>query len=292
MCSPNQLHVLYITVEPALAPALEAALSQLELAVSRWEQSEGDELRFDVFFENADEAAQLESVLREQLACMAGDLAWSLSLTSIPNEDWQESWKAYFHVDRISERIVTKPTWEAYTPAPGDCVIEIDPGMSFGTGQHATTKGCLCFLDRLEADVGPKRFLDLGCGSGILSIAAAKLGYGPITAIDLDPDAVRIATENIAQNHVSDAVAVSEGDVSALDVSQPYPIVAANILAPVLIANAAGISAAVERPGGYLLLAGILTEQYAAVCTAYAAHGFHEIEKITEGDWTSGCFQR
>ncbi len=292
MSSPELLHIIKITVGPTLSAPLEAVLVQLDIAVSRWEQADGNEHRFDVFFDDAREAKQLASVLNELLTSIAGDQAWDIHMDAIPNEDWQVSWKAYFHVDRVSERIVTKPTWEPYTPTPGDCVIEIDPGMSFGTGQHATTKGCLCFLDTLTNGPTPGSFLDLGCGSGILSIAAAKLGYEPITAIDLDPDAVRIAGENMTLNHVSDRVEVYGADVSTLDVEHPYSIVAANILAPVLLANASHIAATVISPKGNLLLAGILTEQYNDVCETYTALGFEEVNRITDEEWTSGCFRR
>jgi len=290
MSSPDLLYVLHITVADELVEAMDAALALLGANVSRWEAAEGGDVRFDVFSSEEEASAELESVLREQLAQFSGDHPWHIEATPIANENWQESWKDYFHVERVSERIVTKPSWEAYTPQPGDCVIEIDPGMSFGTGQHATTKGCLCFLDRLTAEAGSGSFLDLGCGSGILSIAAAKLGCAPVTAMDIDGDAVRIAAENLEMNEVSGSVETLAADVAEWDAPHPYDIVAANILAPVLIANAERIAATVARPGGHLLLAGILTGQFDDVAATYTALGFQELDRITEAEWTSGLF--
>lgn len=290
MSSPDLLYVLHITVADELVEATDAALALLGANASRWEDADGGDVRFDVFSSSEDASSELESILREQLAQFSGAHPWHIEATQIANENWQESWKAYFHVERVSERIVTKPSWEAYTPQPGDCVIEIDPGMSFGTGQHATTKGCLCFLDRLAGETEAGSFLDLGCGSGILSIAAAKLGYGPITAVDIDDDAVRIAAGNLAANGVSENIETLAADVAEWNVPHPYNVVAANILAPVLIANAERIAAAVSRHGGHLLLAGILTEQFNDVAATYTALGFRELDKMTEAEWTSGCF--
>jgi ribosomal protein L11 methyltransferase len=137
-----------------------------------------------------------------------------------------------------------------------------------------------------------KSFLDLGCGSGILSIAASKLGFCPVTAIDIDPDSVRIAAENFEANGIAELIQVSEGDVSRLELNQTYDIVTANILAVVLLANAEKIAATVNSGHGYLLLAGILTEQYPTVRDAYTKLGFKEIENTTEKEWTSGYFIR
>jgi ribosomal protein L11 methyltransferase len=289
MSSPDRLHVLSISIEPVLDSTLEATFELLGIASSRWASSDGKELRYDVFFDAASDATELEHALGEQLKNFSDTESWSIEVKSIPNENWKESWKVYFHVERVSPRIVIKPTWEPYTPLPEDCVIEIDPGMSFGTGQHATTKGCLQFLDSLASP--GMSFLDLGCGSGILSIAAAKLGYTPITALDIDPDSVRIAKENLSDNHVDPCVEVMVADVSTWEAPQQYAVVVANILAPVLLANAERIATAVVPQTGILILAGILTEQYASICERYEALGFKEIKQITEAEWTSGYFQ-
>ena len=134
-------------------------------------------------------------------------------------------------------------------------------------------------------------FLDLGCGSGILSIAAAKLGYTPITALDIDPDSVRIAKDNLTDNHVDPCVEVMVADVSTWEAPHQYAVVVANILAPVLLTNAERIATAVVPQTGILILAGILTEQYASICERYETLGFKEINQTTEAEWTSGYFQ-
>ena len=219
------------------------------------------------------------------------ELPGTLENSSMANRNWQDVWKDYFHVERVSRRIVIKPSHEDYTPQPDDCLIEIDPGMSFGTGQHATTRSCLQFLDKL-ADILPvqeRSFLDLGCGSGILSIAAAKLGFSPVNAFDIDPDSVEIAGENIAANGAADLVQVSVGNVEKLHLARQYTVTAANILAKVLIPNAKNIASTVI-PGGYLLLAGILTEQFDDVSTIYSRLGFKELERLTDDEWTGGLF--
>jgi len=303
------LHTVKVTVAPQLVEAIDTALELLDVSVSRWESADGKELRFDVFFESETDALDLEAALKNQLKEFAADQSWQVCIESIEDKNWQDAWKDYFHVERISEHIVIKPSHEEYTPEPDDCVINIDPGMSFGTGQHATTKGCLQFLDKLtgialavpgqNSELQRARrpapsasFLDLGCGSGILSIAAVKLGYSPVTAIDIDPDSVKIAAENFEANGIAESVQVSVGDVSRLELNQTYDIVTANILAVVLLANADKIAATVNNDHGYLLLAGILTEQYPTVRDTYTELGFKEIENTTEKEWTSGCFIR
>ncbi len=292
MCSDNQnelTDLLRMTVPADCAERLELALEHLALSSSSWQPVDSDRIVYEAYFENSEDAARAANALTIQLMdCTGGMDGWSLTQETVPAEDWANTWKAFFHVERVSDRIVTKPSWEPYHEQPGDCVIELDPGMSFGTGQHETTRGCLRFIDLLTAQSNRSlSFLDLGCGSGILSIAAAKLGCQPLDAIDNDPDAVAIAKENIMHNGVADCIRVSTGDVAWLENMGRYDLVAANILAPVLIKHAASISATVEN-GGHLLLAGILTTQYPDVLHAYHALGFHEEEHVNDGEWTSG----
>lgn len=291
MCSMDKaIETLRITAPAELAEKLEFALEYLAESSSCWQPSASDCVVIEAYFETSEDAARAANALTMQLMdWTGGDRLWTIKLETLPAKDWGTAWKAFFHVDRVSQRIVTKPTWEPYTPAPRDCVIEIDPGMSFGTGQHETTRGCLRFLDRLTIMPSdkPVSFLDLGCGSGILSIAAAKLGLRPVMAIDIDEDAVTIALENIALNRCSERITAAVGDVAALPSEPAYDIIAANILAPVLIEYAVRIAGALAD-GGQLLLAGILTEQYPGVRAAYVALGLEECEVITDGEWTSG----
>ena len=174
-------------------------------------------------------------------------------------------------------------------------MVTIEPGMSFGTGLHGTTQACLRFLERLadEAPAGapPRSLADLGCGSGILSIAARKLGYAPVRGVDYDAAAVRVSAENAALNGVPD-VSFALCDVTA----DPIPgaeVVVANILAPILLAAAPRIARAVAPgPGAALVLSGILGEQYPRVRAAYEAFGFREVRSLALGEWTSGLFRR
>lgn len=206
-------------------------------------------------------------------------------------EDWAEVWKKYFHVIPISDTLVIKPSWLDVELKPGMAVVEIDPGMSFGTGQHATTYYCLKTIDRLAGTPGVKSMLDAGCGSGILSIAAALRGYDPVDAFDNDPDAVRIAAENFELNHIA-KVTPTVGD-AAVWPGRPeqYDLVCANILGHLLIAFRENIVSWV-RPGGYLTLAGILTSEFDRVASAFTELGFTEVDRETLREWTSGLFRK
>ena len=211
---------------------------------------------------------------------------------NIKREDWSEVWKKYFKVMQISEHLVIKPSWLEHLPESGQFILEIDPGMSFGTGQHATTAFCLRMLDKLahrESKPATESFLDAGCGSGILSIAAAMLGYAPITAFDYDPEAVRVAAENFEINGLADdAIALSVEDVTEYEASG-YDVVAANILAHILRANCQRIVSYV-RSGGYLMLSGILREEFDDTVAEFEASGVKLLESASEKEWTGGLF--
>lgn len=170
---------------------------------------------------------------------------------------------------------------------PGMAVVEIDPGMSFGTGQHATTYYCLKTIDRLAGKPGVKSMLDAGCGSGILTIAAALRGYDPVDAFDNDPDAVRIAAENLALNRIG-TVSPVVGDAAVWQGREErYDLVCANILGHLLVAFRNNIVNWV-RPGGYLTLAGILSTEFDGVAAAFIELGFEELDRETLREWTSG----
>ena len=208
---------------------------------------------------------------------------------SIPDEDWKFSYRKHFKVEVISPRLVVRPPWEAVAPAPGQKVLTLDPGIAFGTGQHPTTRACLDAIDALAAEDAGRTFLDVGCGSGILAIAAALEGFRDVRGFDNDPDAVRNANENAAANGLG--ALFTEGDLSAPGTAAPADVVAANVLAPVLVRFAREVGALVN-PGGRLILSGILDEQYAEVRDAYAALGFAEISSRLIGEWRTGLFAR
>lgn len=209
----------------------------------------------------------------------------------LKKEDWAEVWKKYFPILPISDKLIIKPSWLEYTPKPGQAVVEIDPGMSFGTGQHATTSFCLHALDRFAGDPGVRGVLDAGCGSGILAIAAVKLGYAPVDAFDYDPDAVRIAAENFALNAITSITPEVADAAVYRGRREGYDLVCANILGHLLRAYKLNIASWV-RPGKYLALAGILSTEFDALAAEYTALGFTEIERRDEKEWTSGLFRQ
>ena len=208
---------------------------------------------------------------------------------SIPDEDWKFSYRKHFKVEVISPRLVVRPPWESVAPAPGQKVLTLDPGIAFGTGQHPTTRACLDAIDALAAEDAGRTFLDVGCRSGILAIAAALEGFREVRGFDNDPDAVRNANENAAANGLG--ALFFEGDLSAPDVTAPADVVAANVLAPVLVRFAREVGA-FGNPGGRLILSGILDEQYGEVRDAYAALGFAEFSSRLIGEWRTGLFAR
>jgi ribosomal protein L11 methyltransferase len=208
-----------------------------------------------------------------------------ISETTIPDEDWKLSYRRHFTTERIGERLVVRPPWEPL-PAEG-VVLTLDPGLAFGTGKHETTRACLGFIDSLASTGGT--FLDMGCGSGILSIAAAKLGFSPVTGFDVDQEAVEASIENAALN---DATVTFFRYGLGATVRRALPqadLVAANILGPLLIRFADEIVPCVKR---HLIISGILEELYPEVLAAYTARGLVELSRTTIGEWTTGLLVR
>ena len=210
----------------------------------------------------------------------------TLEHCTIPDEDWKLSYRRHFKTERIGSRLVVHPPWE---PMPeGGVVVTLDPGLAFGTGKHETTRACLEYIDELSSEGGS--FLDMGSGSGILSIAAAKLGFSPVAGFDVDPEAVQASTENAELNGVEvEYFRHALGGVAQRPLGTGYDLVAANILGPLLIRYADEIAPAV---GKRLIVSGILTELYPEVLAAYAARGFREVSRRTLGEWTTGLLEK
>ena len=242
------------------------------------------------------EDARLESsllALAERIAALrhAGAAlgAGTISHSFVADEDWAETWKAYIHTEKIGERIVVRPTWEEYTPSANEIVIELDPGAAFGTGAHATTAMCLRWLEHL---VSPgMRVYDVGCGSGILAVAAAKLGAGEVIAMDYDPVAVSVAEENIRQNNVHNVVACESDLLSACEGAAPAELITANIIADVIIRLFAQLDRHLA-PGGTLLASGIIDDRIADVEHAAAEHGFTVLDMTCEKEWAAMIIRR
>jgi ribosomal protein L11 methyltransferase len=209
-----------------------------------------------------------------------------LTTRVVHEADWAEAWKAHFPVLRIGRRIVIKPTWRRHRAAPADVVVALDPGMAFGTGLHPTTRLCLAVLERV-ADRGlmtGARALDVGCGSGILAIAAARLGATSVLGVDTDPIAVEATAANAARNRLTRRIAAREGSLPTGE--PPFDVVLANLIAGVLVGLASELAAEL-RPGGTLVASGIYIDRETEVREAFAAVGLEVGDRSAEGDWVA-----
>ncbi|MEO8286945.1 MAG: 50S ribosomal protein L11 methyltransferase [Chloroflexota bacterium] len=208
-----------------------------------------------------------------------------LRVRECKEEDWANAWKAFYGIQRMGQHIVIKPSWLDYTERAGDVVLDLDPGMAFGTGLHPTTRLCLLALEEYVKP-GPASMLDLGTGSGILAIAAAKLG-GPettIAAIDTDSVAVSATRQNVERNGLSAQISVEQGSAEAAKADGPYDLVVANILASTIIELSKSLYALLE-PGGTLITSGIFIERGDLVIEVLEKVGLPVREKKREGDW-------
>jgi ribosomal protein L11 methyltransferase len=255
-----------------------------------------------VFFEAndalADKLTQVRSYFEQAGISSCGYPIREPTITYIREEDWSNTWKSHFKPSRIGKRIVVKPTWEEYCENHDDIVLELDPGMAFGTGTHPSTRLCMEVLEKIffyEGDYhdissdGPLTVLDVGTGSGILGIAAAKLGALQVTGIDIDPQAVAVAEENIAKNGVGKHVKVSDSPLEM--VKGTYGVVVANILAEELVKMAPELVKKVI-PGGVLILSGILTEKESIVVQGFSTGEMTLAEISREAEWSCLVFRR
>ena len=200
---------------------------------------------------------------------------------SVHEQDWAENWKKYYKPFRAGSKLVVKPSWEPYEAQEGDLVLELDPGMAFGTGQHETTFMC---MEQLEKYVTPGcKTIDVGCGSGILGLAAAKLGASDVLAIDLDESAVKVAKENTEKNNLTDLVRVVHGDLLKQREEQADVIVA-NIIADV-ICFLCGPAKKHLLPGGVFICSGIIREREDDVQKALAEAGYTVCNRLAKGEW-------
>ena len=270
-----------------------------------------------IYFEDAKDTEAAKKALKDALEIVGVES--DLTVEDVPEDDWKFAYRRHFKTELVSPRIYTVPEWEAEEffasgrAEAGRIAIVSDPGMAFGTGKHETTKACLQYIDEILArgarseELGvrsegnlnsiiphstlhaPRSFLDMGTGSGILSIAAAKLGCRKVTAFDVDEEAVEAAKENAAKNRVE--IEVFRYGLGA-KVRRELPVcdlVVANILGPLLIRFADEIAPTV---GKNLVISGILDTLYPEVLAAYVAHGFREISHKTIGEWTTGLLTR
>ena len=213
-------------------------------------------------------------------------------VTMIQEEDWASAWKQYFKPLRIGRHIVVTPPWDTPDLLPNDKTLVIDPGMAFGTGTHPTTQLCLAALeDYLKPQENIRRVADIGTGSGILSIAAKKLGAAYVLATDTDPLAVRIAAENARVNEVTVDARATDSSWDWASEGEPFDLLVANILADVLI-GLGETFASVVRPGGLYIASGIIEERETDVRFFAEGEGFLPLETRHMGDWVALVFRR
>lgn len=250
-----------------------------------------------LYFDEADPKAQQMAVMvkggisalqRRQQAGEFGQQADLGSLTVTENivddGDWKDKWKEFFKPTKVTDRIVVKPTWEEYTPKENELVIEIDPGMAFGTGTHETTSLCMKLMEKyLGEHSEEKKILDVGCGSGILSICGALLGSREILGIEIDEDAVRVARENVEENHVEDAVKVMQGDLTK-GVDFKADVIVANLMADLVMLLSEDARKHLTEDGIFIS-SGILVEKEKMVSAAIREAGFHIVEIAEDGEW-------
>jgi ribosomal protein L11 methyltransferase len=246
-----------------------------------------------------------------------------INIVKLPRENWANSWKRHFPALEIGKELLVKPSWIKRKLKPGQKLVVLDPGLSFGTGQHPTTGFCLREIARYRVSAVRGRspsaahgkaatrriartvpenrraatgdqsrsFLDMGTGSGILAIAAVKLGFAPVDAFDFDPQCVKVSRANARTNRVESKIRITRADLTKLPLrsAKRYDVVCANLLANLLIAERDRILARV-KPGGVLVVAGILKREFVEVQTVYEAAGWQLVASRAEKEWRSGSF--
>jgi len=251
---------------------------------------------------------QVSAGLKRIKSCGLNLGSGKINTAKVRREDWSESWKRHFKAIEIGDALLIKPSWIKRKPRKNQAVVILDPGLSFGTGRHATTSFC---LHQIVAAVGrppqtakeskdaalcrgaaAKSFLDIGTGSGILAIAATKLGYQPVRAFDFDPESVRVALANARVNQVAGRIKITQDDVTKQPMrpARQYDLVCANLISNLLIAERRRIVAQV-KPGGTLVLAGILKSEFGLVQTAFEGLGLEFVTGKNEKEWRSGSFR-
>lgn len=260
------------------------------------------------------DAAALSEGLKNIAACGLNIGSGKITRQKVRKQDWAESWKRHFKAIEIGSTLLIKPSWIKRKPRKGQAVIVLDPGLSFGTGQHPTTSFCLQQIverfgfrvsgseskrrsaghnSKLQTPNSKLSMLDMGTGSGILAIAAAKLGYAPVDAFDFDPECVRIARENARKNGVLRKIHITQCDVTKLPrrAEKKYNLICANLISTLLMAERERILARL-KPEGVLVLAGILNSEFALVQKDFERAGLKLIASRIEKEWRSGAFRR
>ena len=318
---------VFCNIADALVDPLFEVFDGGDFILSSYHDIEETDTQMQVYLADPSQAGEAARRLKDALA-LVGSSA-QVETSEVPDEDWKLSYRRHFKIEPIGRRLVTVPTWELEGfKASGEfsdrIALVLDPGMAFGTGKHETTRACLEYIDELATAQPPNHlttqppnsFLDMGCGSGILSIAAAKLGFSPVAGFDIDEDAVNASRENAAMNGVSvdyrlfalgkgavtldESIEAAKGvypdlalqgrEVDSCDAPfAPADFVVANILGPLLIAFADEIAGYAKKT---LIVSGILAELYPEVLAAFQSRGFRDVSRKTIGEWTTGHLSR
>ena len=219
--------------------------------------------------------------LRERFATL--NIAAKITVSGVNEEDWANSWKAYYKPIKIGERMVIVPAWEKYEPKEGELIVRMDPGMAFGTGTHETTRLVIRLLERYVKQ--DNRVLDVGCGSGILAICASKLGAGECKAYDIDPVAVKVARENIKDSGMTNVTCDQSDLLRQVDQSGgAYDVICANIVADIIIRMTPDVGAYMHERS-VILASGIITERADDVIQCFEQNGFCVLEREEENGW-------
>ena len=219
--------------------------------------------------------------LRERFSTL--NISAEITVSGVNEEDWANSWKAYYKPIKIGERMVIVPAWEKYEPKEGELIVRMDPGMAFGTGTHETTRLVIRLLERYVTEGA--RVLDVGCGSGILAICASKLGAGECKAYDIDPVAVKVARENIKDSGLLNVTCDQSDLLRQVDQSGgAYDVICANIVADIIIRMTPDVGKYMHR-ASVILASGIITERADDVIRTFEEHGFCVLEREEENGW-------
>ena len=289
-------------ISVSTTPEAEDAVSELlqtifEQPASSYTNLKTGKIRVSLFLEHKPDwsktaRARLQAQLSESEHSSLPAAASSLALARVRAEHWAESWKKHFKPIIIGSRLIIRPSWSHRRAREGQVLVVLDPGLSFGTGQHPTTAFC---LKQIVARTRPGRkqgLLDVGTGSGILAICGAKLGYAPVDAFDFDPESVRIARVNARLNGVDKLMKVQRQDLTKLG-NQPrktYALICANLLSTLLVQQRERLIARLGDEG-LIVLAGILHAEFPAVQRAYEAGGMRLIASRRIHEWHSGAFE-
>ncbi len=239
-----------------------------------------DGIIIKAYYSEAEDLSQIMDDITEKIT--KGGFGEILT-SKVDESDWAENWKIHYKTTKIGKNIVIKPSWEDYQPESDDIVIELDPGMAFGTGSHETTVMC---AKALEKHVNPKTTVfDVGCGSGILGIIAAKLGAGRVLAIDLDPMCVKVTKENAIINQVDEEIQVEQGNLLQM-VEEKADVIVANIIAEVIVNIIPGLKNHLEKDGIFIA-SGIIESKSDIVNTALENNGYEVIHIETMNGWTA-----